>query len=228
MGMPIRYDPFYCTRHWPHSIDRFERPARIFDQHFGMGLINEDLLDSSGGIGLGPRHMDRNFPLEKTGISEIQYDKDKWQVMLDVQHFKPEEINVNCTDVDNSITIHGHHEERQDEHGFISRSFNRRYILPEDVKIEHLECTLSSDAVLTLKAPRIIPLKDEERKIPIIQTGQPAIKQQPVSDKKTIKAVIKYESTKKDQQQPENVCADAAVPDKPIPTEQERLAKGSA
>ena len=66
-----------------------------------------------------------------------------------------------------------------DDHGYISRSFTRRYILPDDVKVEHVECNLSTDGVLTLKAPRITVIKDENaRRIPIIATGQPAMKMQ--------------------------------------------------
>ncbi len=43
------------------------------------------------------------------------------QVCLDVQQFKPEEVNVKT--VDNFVVIEGKHEEKEDEHGYISRHF---------------------------------------------------------------------------------------------------------
>ncbi|KAJ8963110.1 hypothetical protein NQ318_018575 [Aromia moschata] len=50
------------------------------------------------------------------------------QVILDVQQFAPNEIVVKTNG--NSIIVEGKHEEKQDEHGFISRHFVRRYVLP--------------------------------------------------------------------------------------------------
>jgi len=94
--------------------------------------------------------------------------------MLDVQQFKPEELNVKT--VDGEIVVEGKHEERADDHGFISRHFLRRYKLPEDVKEENVACNLSSDGVLAVTVPREVKeLEANERPIPITQTGQPAI-----------------------------------------------------
>jgi len=171
MSLPMRYDPFSRNYFW----NMMERPLRIFDQNFGGGLFNDDLLEFPSSFYGWPTR--RDFPdVDKTGVSEIQYDKDKYQVMLDVQHFKSEEINV--TTANNAITIKGHHEEKQDHHGHISRSFTRRYVLPEDIKVENLECNLSTDGVLTLKAPRLNAIKDGPgRAIPIVATGKPALKE---------------------------------------------------
>ena len=97
-----------------------------------------------------------------------------FQVMLDIQQFKPEEVNVKT--MDNYVVIEGKHEEKPDEHGFISRQFVRRYMLPEDVKEENVRCELSSDGVLTINAPRDNKeLTTNAKAIPIMQTGTPAI-----------------------------------------------------
>lgn len=74
------------------------------------------------------------------------------QVNLDVQQFKPEEINVKV--VDDHLVVEGKHEERQDKHGYISRQFTRRYKLPENVELESLKSTLSSDGILAITAPK--------------------------------------------------------------------------
>lgn len=53
----------------------------------------------------------------------------EFRVGLDVRQFKPEEINIKTRD--NRVVVHGKHEERPDEHGFIMREFTRQYVLPK-------------------------------------------------------------------------------------------------
>ncbi|XP_060519418.1 protein lethal(2)essential for life-like [Cylas formicarius] len=101
----------------------------------------------------------------------VVVDKDKFQVHVDVQQFKPNEISVKLND-DNTVTVEGKHEERQDEHGYVARSFVRRYQLPDDVDVEKLASKLSSDGVLTISAPKKARGKTEEyREIPITRVG---------------------------------------------------------
>lgn len=96
--------------------------------------------------------------------------KDGFQACIDVQQFKPNEITVKT--VDNTVVVEANHEERPDEHGYISRHFVRKYVLPPGYDSEQVTSTLSSDGVLTVKAPP--PKKDSasnERVIQIEQTG---------------------------------------------------------
>jgi len=74
------------------------------------------------------------------------------QVILDVQQFSPDEITVKT--IDNQVIIEAKHEEKQDEHGYISRQFVRRYVLPSSHDLANVTSTLSSDGVLTITAPR--------------------------------------------------------------------------
>lgn len=74
------------------------------------------------------------------------------QVILDVQQFSPDEITVKT--VDNYVIVEAKHEERQDEHGYISRHFVRRYVLPSSHDLDNVTSTLSSDGVLTITAPK--------------------------------------------------------------------------
>ncbi|KAJ3589759.1 hypothetical protein NHX12_010601 [Muraenolepis orangiensis] len=60
-----------------------------------------------------------------TGMSEIQQTADSWKVCLDVNHFSPEELEVKTKD--GVVEITGNHQERKDEHGFVSRTFTRKY-----------------------------------------------------------------------------------------------------
>lgn len=105
--------------------DDFElsRPSRLLDQHFGTALNRDDLLNS---LSLLPRsNLSRYYRPWRTTIapqdsgSTISADQEKFQVILDVQQFTPEEITVKTAN--NSIVVEGKHEEKRDEHGYISR-----------------------------------------------------------------------------------------------------------
>lgn len=55
------------------------------------------------------------------------------------------------------MVVEGKHEERQEEHGYVTRSFSHRYRLPESVDPDAVSSSLSSDGVLMLKAQNALP-----------------------------------------------------------------------
>ncbi|XP_076020290.1 heat shock protein beta-1-like [Genypterus blacodes] len=85
------------------------------------------------------------------GVSEIRTAQDSWKINLDVNHFAPEEITI--TTKEGYLQIAGNHEERHDEHGLVSRCFNRKYKLPQGVDLQHISSSLSVDGVLSIEAP---------------------------------------------------------------------------
>ncbi|PZC73025.1 hypothetical protein B5X24_HaOG210164 [Helicoverpa armigera] len=156
----------------PYLLDDL-RPRRIRDQLFGLDLSPDDFLaDIVDRPMLSVRKYIRPWrnlaAVARDVGSTIKSDKDKFQVNLDVQHFDPEEISVKTSD--GYVVIEGKHEERKDEHGYVSRHFTRRYALPEGCNPETVESRLSSDGVLTVLAPKVSESKNE-RAIPITQTG---------------------------------------------------------
>ncbi|KAG7198577.1 hypothetical protein KM043_005941 [Ampulex compressa] len=172
--------------------DDFERPiSRIMDQHFGSGLHRDDLISGFSGLGLNRAPLRsifentyyrpwRNVARPTTsGSSTIQVEKDNFQVILDVQQFSPEEITVKT--VGNNVIVEAKHEEKEDEHGFVSRHFVRRYLLPSTHDAINVTSSLSSDGVLTITAPRkCVTPAGTERVVDIVQTGEPAAKPVPV------------------------------------------------
>ncbi|XP_001604538.2 protein lethal(2)essential for life [Nasonia vitripennis] len=160
--------------------EQMERPHRLFDQHFGLGLHPDAFFNS-------PSLFERRIPYAymrpltelmreaENGWSVIKDDKSKFHVALDVQQFKPEEINVKV--VDNYIVVEGKHEEKQDDHGIISRHFVRKYMIPEQCDPEKAASTLSSDGVLTITAPRKPEAVEskKEKVLKIEKTGKPAL-----------------------------------------------------
>ncbi|KPJ00670.1 PREDICTED: protein lethal(2)essential for life-like [Papilio xuthus] len=160
----------------PSVIDdlaAFRRPRRLMNQHFGLGLTPDDFLTVSNGPLLNREYFRtwRHLAAATKDLgSNIKVDVDKYQINLDVQHFAPEEISVKTAG--GYIIVEGNHEEKKDEHGYISRRFVRKYELPEGTLPEAVESKLSSDGVLIITVPKPIPesIKDE-RKVPIVQTG---------------------------------------------------------
>ncbi|PBC26318.1 hypothetical protein APICC_01374 [Apis cerana cerana] len=174
---------------WWEDLDR---PHRLWDQHFGTAIDLDDFndLDSLGSEVLlyrphkrGRRHHRHNHhPFLKAfnkrhgrGTSTVQADKDKFQVTLDVSQFAPEEITVKV--VDQKVVIEAKHEEKRDEHGWVSRQFIRKYIIPSQCDINQVESHLSSDGILSITAPRKEPLqsRSNERTVKVHYTGEPAL-----------------------------------------------------
>ncbi|KAL0124461.1 hypothetical protein PUN28_006358 [Cardiocondyla obscurior] len=170
--IPLLYSDWWEDLEYPH---------RLFDQNFGLGIHPDQLTHPSILERFAQPQRDRRLrpsPLsyyrpwgellrsrEEGGISTVKSEKDKFQVVLDVQQFKPEEISVK-------------HEEKQDEHGWISRQFVRKYMIPEQCDIDQVSSSLSSDGVLSITAPRKDkPKVQNERAIRIEHTGKPAIQE---------------------------------------------------
>jgi len=104
-------------------------------------------------------------------------DANKFAVQMDVTQYRPEEIDVKIiNEGDNQgqstfLVVTGKHEEKQDEHGYVSRSFSRRYSLPTDVDAKQLACSLSDKGALTLQAPRMHAQLEGARAIPITRVA---------------------------------------------------------
>ncbi|XP_053686975.1 protein lethal(2)essential for life-like [Sabethes cyaneus] len=167
---------------WEDCWDMPLQTSRLLDQHFGSGLTADDLLtaltSAAGTRSALQQNRPRvgyNRPWRNAGQdsgSTVSVGGDKFQINLDVQQFSPNEISVKATD--NSILVEGKHEEKQDEHGYISRHFVRRYMLPDGHDPEAIVSSLSSDGILTITAPKkALPEPEGPRAIPITQTGQP-------------------------------------------------------
>ncbi|XP_041771995.1 protein lethal(2)essential for life-like [Anopheles merus] len=182
--------PIFFRNWWDDEWDRPLWSSRLLDQHFGSGVTADDLLNAlasvtdrrlqeqqaqqgqqSGNRYNRPWHSSCVARMHDSG-SAVNISKDKFQINLDVQQFSPEEISVKY--VDNCVLVEGKHEEKQDDHGYVSRHFVRRYMLPKGHNEADIVSSLSSDGILTITCPRKeIEQKKEERSIPITHTGQP-------------------------------------------------------
>lgn len=169
-----------------HDLLEDVRRPTLYDQHFGLGISPFDLV-SPGALSVplrsGYMRPWRHLATADSGISNIVNDKDNFKVNLDVQQFKPEEITVKVAD--NIIVVEAKHEERGDEHGYVSRHFVRKYKLPQNCDETAISTTLSSDGVLQLVAPKKAVEPSSERIISITQTNKPALKPKEAAESKT-------------------------------------------
>lgn len=108
-----------------------------------MTVIKNNLVFSrqlSGAVSPGIRTV--------APLSQDLVQSDKFQVMVDVSHFTPEEISVKT--IDNNIVVTAKHEDRADEFGYISRQFSRKYLLPADIDPLTVSSSLSPEGILTI------------------------------------------------------------------------------
>ncbi|KAF7646487.1 hypothetical protein LDENG_00187480, partial [Lucifuga dentata] len=104
----------------------------------------------------------------------VRSDRDKFTIYLDVKHFSPDELSVKV--IDDYVEIQGKHGERQDDHGYISREFHRRYRLPSSVDQSAISCSLSTDGLLTLTGPKVARGSESgrsDRNIPVTRDDKP-------------------------------------------------------
>ncbi|XP_027717226.1 heat shock protein beta-1 [Vombatus ursinus] len=196
--MTERRVPFTFLRSptWDPFRDWYPAGSRLFDQSFGLPRLPEDWCQWPshtswpGYVRLLPSPVAEQVPAAAAagplvppapasqaysralsrqlsrGMSEIQHTADRWRVTLDVNHFAPEELTVKTKD--GVVEITGKHEERQDEHGFISRCFTRKYTLPPGVDATLVVSSLSPDGTLSVEAPLPKPaIQSAEVTIPV-------------------------------------------------------------
>lgn len=166
----------------------------LFDDDFGFGIHPMDIFRPRVGTSLmmhprrrhtpydrqyqmltkrGAAHRRSGGDCETGSCSQLMptVTKDGFQVCMDVSQFKPNELTVKT--VDKTVIVEGKHEEREDNHGMIQRHFVRKYTLPKDYDPKDVVSTISSDGVLTVKAPPPPnkAIKQNERVVQIQQTG---------------------------------------------------------
>ncbi|XP_006870877.1 PREDICTED: alpha-crystallin A chain [Chrysochloris asiatica] len=154
-------------------------PSQLSDQFFGGGLLEYNLVHFLSST-ISPHYRLSLFhTVLNSGISElrptfgfqVRSDRDQFLILLDMKHFPPKDLTVKV--LEDFVEIHGKHNEKQDDHGYISRvshEFHRHYCLPSNVDQSALSCSLSADGMLTFFGPKVQSGTDtshSERAIPV-------------------------------------------------------------
>jgi HSP20 family molecular chaperone IbpA len=114
----------------------------------GFKKRNSDsaLLNSTGSVYKHEGSDDKGLPHPR-----VKYDEDKFQISLDCQHYKPEELDVKVEG--NSIIITAKQEVKE-AGGTRTRVFEQKFTLPSGVKAEKVTSSIGKDGVLSITAPR--------------------------------------------------------------------------
>jgi len=94
--------------------------------------------------------------------SGVDLTKEHFVVRIEIPNFSAEDISVRT--VDDFLIIEGNHPEQKDGHGFISRSFSRKYFLPLNANRDEVRCELTSWGLLTVSVPRVYHQNEEGEK----------------------------------------------------------------
>ena len=126
---------------------------------FKKRTSGDQLLSSSGGGpvghtgGGGGDVYGRDAANEDQGLPhpKVKYDEDKFQISLDCQHYRPEELDVK---VEGNTIIITAKQEVKESGGTRTRVFEQKFTLPSGVKAEKVTSTFGRDGVLFITAPR--------------------------------------------------------------------------
>ncbi|XP_072103927.1 heat shock protein beta-1-like [Mobula birostris] len=228
--------PFFARSYWdPFRSGYF--PRCLFDQDFGLPPYPEQpLRDWIGWVEdqLNANWSRRSCPVlaENTATSHgsstlsqrpawgmPMQNLDNWKICLDVKHFTPEELQVKRQE--DYLEISGNHVEKEDQHGFISRTFTRKYKLPSGVNARSVTSTLTSNSILIVEAPLSRPT---EVRIPVqIEKRPEDVKK---VEKEEEKEVLKKHSEEEEMSQAREAEEEKGISKEPGKEMKEELDKG--
>uniref|UniRef100_A0A7M5V3S4 SHSP domain-containing protein n=2 Tax=Clytia hemisphaerica TaxID=252671 RepID=A0A7M5V3S4_9CNID len=91
-------------------------------------------------------------PLMKSHIAVENNDGRKFQIKLDVTHYRPDEITMKVDG--KSLIISGKHH-NQTENGFESSEFQRKYDIPDDINSHTLTSNITPAGILCIEGVRV-------------------------------------------------------------------------
>jgi len=110
------------------------------------GAIEEDVHVPSTPVKAAATEQIQGLPHPK-----VVYDDEKFQITLDCQHFKPEELDVK---VDGTTIVIIAKQEVKESGATRKRVYEQKYTLPSGVQADRVTSTINSDGVLTINAPK--------------------------------------------------------------------------
>uniref|UniRef100_A0A1A9W4D0 SHSP domain-containing protein n=1 Tax=Glossina brevipalpis TaxID=37001 RepID=A0A1A9W4D0_9MUSC len=131
----------------------------------GAEDVNASCTDKDASAATNATINNSNTPGKSAAYSVV--NRNGFQVSMNVKQFSSNELTVKT--IDNCIVVEGRHDDKEDGHGLISRHFVRKYMLPKGYDPNDVLSTLSSDGILTVRAPPPPTVKIAERQERIIE-----------------------------------------------------------
>ncbi|BFF98071.1 heat shock protein 67B1 [Drosophila madeirensis] len=141
-----------ATQHRHHPYNRVAGAKTVCCNKSLLELEKELGEKGSGsGAAAGAGGTTATSPATSSKSAYSVVNRNGFQVSMNVKQFSARELTVRT--IDNCIVVEGQHDEKEDGHGVISRHFIRKYMLPKGFDPAEVHSTLSSDGILTVKAP---------------------------------------------------------------------------
>ena len=102
--------------------------------------------------------------IEGTKRVEEKANDSKFEAKLDFRGFKPEEIKIQVSGKE--LTVTGKHVSERDDF-YLSRDYSRRILLPDDADVSSVTSRLSKEGLLTIEASRDSVLLPPERTVEV-------------------------------------------------------------
>ncbi|XP_062524809.1 alpha-crystallin B chain [Bombyx mori] len=119
----------------------------------------------------------------------IYADDDKFKVVVNVKDYKKDNLKVKVKG--DFIFVQGSQEAKEDDHDVFASQFFHTYSLPVNSSAADVTAELTSDGYLVVTAPiseNVDKTKNTERVVPIVETGAPYKKDEPV-EKTTVETL---------------------------------------
>ncbi|KAK6975361.1 heat shock protein Hsp-12.2 [Biomphalaria glabrata] len=146
---------------------RIVRQPNYFDEVLPLARLADE-LSGNYDPGYSFNHVssgDDRAIARRYGDSEIHNTDKEFRVRMDLHHYKPEEVKI--TSDNTKITINAKHEEKQDNHGFVSREITRIYKLPENVDPSSISSTMNAHGILNIRVQKKALEESKETVIPV-------------------------------------------------------------
>ncbi|XP_075161707.1 heat shock protein 27 [Haematobia irritans] len=173
---PPRYYPPYDFHLYPYLWDD---PRLWWPSHSLLRPMDELVTRRVRNQSIQSHLLDWAYPMRWDNYyngERVHIDDKGFQVEIDVHPFKSHEISVKTTD--DYVIVEGKHGRRSDGNSMVERHFLRKYLLPRGFNANEVISDLSSNGILTIKAPPPPPTKyykPNERLINVHETGKLAL-----------------------------------------------------
>lgn len=134
------------VKSWENTESRMDRRQSDWDKEFDKMRNEFFTLKPVDRIKNSPDRLDEL----KTIYETDPYGNQKFKVRFDVSEFRPEEIQVRTQD--GKISVTAKHQEKSTT-SKVSKEYNRKLDIPNNVDEDKLQCVLSKDGILTVEGP---------------------------------------------------------------------------
>ncbi|XP_064079467.1 LOW QUALITY PROTEIN: uncharacterized protein LOC135196549 [Macrobrachium nipponense] len=163
----------------------FEDARRPFQEAIRNVLQKSNITSTQTNEIQSYRDLRQKELKEETQAATTSDDSNQHKIIVDVQDFiNGGDVVVKTVD-DREVVIEGSIK-KQEGNKTSSKSFRKRYILPEDIQTENVTSVVSADGVLTIIAPK---------KVTVVQQGREVVVPLSIQQKESSKKVMSSNTT---------------------------------